>query len=121
MLEQPLVFTGCSSIQFQFTVLSQTQSVRPHLVAFTSLCSPCVTYGRLCHTISHQVLPTQPLPREAEDFLGVASASAHIANLHPTKRCYLVGSVYVLRAATEYFINLSLLLNNYVINSSIFC
>ena len=65
MLEQPLLFTSCSSIQF-FTTLSQ--SVRSHLVASTSLCSPCVTYGTLCHAIGHQVLPIQPLPRETEDF-----------------------------------------------------
>ena len=32
------------------------------------LCSPCVTYRILCHAIGHPVLPTQPLPREAEDF-----------------------------------------------------
>ena len=64
MLEQPLLFTGCSSIPF-FTTLSL--SVRSHLVASTSLCSPCVTYGTLCHAIGHQVLPTQPLRRETED------------------------------------------------------
>ena len=33
-----------------------------------SLCSTCVTYGTLCHVIVHQVLSTQPLPREAKDF-----------------------------------------------------
>ena len=53
---------------FLICSLSRTQSIRPHLVASTSPCSPCVTYGRLCHSISHQVLPTQPLPREAQDF-----------------------------------------------------
>ena len=31
-------------------------------------CSTCMTYGTLCHAIGHQVLPSQPLRREAEDF-----------------------------------------------------
>ena len=35
---------------------------------YHSLCSTCVTYRTPCHAIGHQVLPTQPLPREAEDF-----------------------------------------------------
>ena len=42
--------------------------MRLHLVHYNSLCSTCVTYGTPCCTIGHQVLPTQPLPREAEDF-----------------------------------------------------
>ena len=50
---------------FWFTL---TQSVRLSMVTYPSLCSPCVTYGTLCHAIGHQVLPTQPLPREAENF-----------------------------------------------------
>ena len=45
-----------------------TQSVRLPLVTYPSLCSTCVTYRTLCHAIGHQVLPTQPLPREVEDF-----------------------------------------------------
>ena len=35
-------------------------------VYYNSLCSTCVTYGTLFHVIVHQVLPTQPLPREAD-------------------------------------------------------
>ena len=38
------------------------------LLIYPSLCSTCVTYGTLCHAIGHQVLHTQPLPREVEDF-----------------------------------------------------
>ena len=52
---------------FLFT-LALTQSVRLPMVTYPSLCSTCVTYWTLCHAIGHQVLPTQPLPREAEDF-----------------------------------------------------
>ena len=37
------------------------------MATYPSLCSPCVTYGTLCHAIGHQMLPT-PRPREAEDF-----------------------------------------------------
>ena len=50
---------------FWFTLI---QSVRLPMVTYPSLCSPCVIYGTLCHAIGHQVLPTQPLLREAEDF-----------------------------------------------------
>ena len=32
------------------------------------LYSACVNYGTLCYATEHQVLPTQFLPREAEDF-----------------------------------------------------
>ena len=46
-----------------------TRSVRLPLVIYPSLCSTCVTYRTLCHAIGHQVFPTQPLPREVEDFL----------------------------------------------------
>ena len=65
MLEQPLLFNGCSSIQF-FNLPPFHESSR--LVASTSLWSLFVTYGTLCHAIGHQVLPTQPLPRETEVF-----------------------------------------------------
>ena len=69
MLEQLLLFTDCSNIQFFNSpppLITQRQSVRPPLVASTTVCSPCVTYGTLCHAISHQVLPNRPLTREAE-------------------------------------------------------
>ena len=35
-------------------------------VYYNSLCSTCVTYGTLFHVIVNQVLPTQPLLREAD-------------------------------------------------------
>ena len=60
---------------FWFTL---TQSVRLPMVTYPSLCSPCVTYGTLCHAIGHQVLPTQPLPREAEDFPRGDNHSKHV-------------------------------------------
>ena len=69
-LSNPYVLlTGCLGIQFCFfSPPFLTQSVRLPLVTYPSLCSTCVTYRTLCNAIGHQVLPTQPLPREAEDF-----------------------------------------------------
>ena len=82
-----------------------------------------MTYQTPCHNIGQQVLPTQPLPREEEDFSGGGKyskgvpmpkgcASAHIANLLLTERYYSVGSIYVLWTSTQYYINLSLVLNS---------
>ena len=74
-----------------------TQSVRSPLVSYPSLCSTCMTYSMLCAVIGYQVLPTQPLPREVEDFLRgdrhFKCASAHIPNLPLTKRGILLGSI----------------------------
>ena len=68
MLEQPLHLLVAQTSSFLIQPLPRAQSVRPHLVPYSSLCSPCVTYGMSYHAIGHQVLPTQPLPREAQDF-----------------------------------------------------
>ena len=73
-LSNPLfLLTGCLGIQFFDSPPPPshpflTKSVRLPLVTYPSLFSTCVTYRTLCHTIGHQVLPTQPLPGEAEDF-----------------------------------------------------
>ena len=37
-------------------------------ITYLSLCRTCVTFGTLCHAIGHQVLFTQPLHREVENF-----------------------------------------------------
>ena len=63
------LLTGCLGIQFFDAPPFPTQSVRLPLVTYPSLCSTCVTYRTPCHAIGHQVLPTQPVPREAEYFL----------------------------------------------------
>ena len=65
MLNTYLLAVQVSSILIH--ILSLTQSVRQHLVASTSLCSPCVTYWTPCYPIGHQVLPTQ-LYLGAENF-----------------------------------------------------
>ena len=62
------LLTGCLDIQF-FTPLFLTQSVRLPLVTYPSPSSICVTYRTPCHASGHQVLPTQPLVREAGSFL----------------------------------------------------
>ena len=77
MLRQPLLFVYWLPKHpvFWFTL---TQSVRPPMVTYPSLCSICVTYGKSCHAIGHRMLPTQPLPREAEDFLRGVNHSKHV-------------------------------------------
>ena len=62
------LLTGCLDIQF-FTPLFLTQSVRLPLVTYPSPSSICVTYRTPCHASGHQVLPIQPLLREAGSFL----------------------------------------------------
>ena len=56
------------NVQASSFLILLTQSVRLPLVTYPSLCSTCVTYRTPCHAIGHQVLPTQPMSREAEDF-----------------------------------------------------
>ena len=95
MLEQPLDFTGCSSIQFYNTPpslihsLPLTQLVKLPVVTYYLLCSACATYKTLYHATSHQVLPTQLLPREVEDLPWVGKYFDHvlcyIAIYFPTK------------------------------------
>ena len=69
-----------------------TQSVRLPLVNYPSLSSTCVTYRTLCHTIGHQVLPTQPLPREVEDFPRGDKHFKHVPP--PTYLIYFSPKVY---------------------------
>ena len=96
------LLTGSSSIQFFDSPLFPTQSVRLPLVTYPWLCNTCVTYRTLCHAIGHQVLSTQPLPREVEVFPRVDKHFKHVPP--PTyliyfspKSVYVVGSIYVLR------------------------
>ena len=99
----PLGETGCLSNPFyslaaqvsNFLIhpLSRTQLVTRHLVASTSLYNPCV------RAIGLQVLPTQPLPREAEDLPKGGKYFNYVplltANLLLSKWYDLVGSIYV--------------------------
>ena len=81
--------------------LTLTQLVRLPMVTYPSLCCPCVTYRTLCHAIGHQVLPTQPLPRKAEDFprgdryFKHVPPFTHLLYFSP-KELYMVGFIYTL-------------------------
>ena len=72
------LFTGCLSIRFFESSLIPTRSVRLPLVTYPSLWNTCVAYRTPCHSTGHQVLPTQPLPREAEDFPRGGKHSKHV-------------------------------------------
>ena len=63
MRKQPLELLVAQASVFKIHLLPQTQSIRPHLVPYPSLCSSCVNYGMICHAIGDQVLSTQPLSR----------------------------------------------------------
>ena len=62
------------------------------MVTYPSMYSPCVTYGILCHFIGQHVLPTQPLPREVEDFPSGENHSKHV--LLPTYQVLLQAIYY---------------------------
>ena len=56
----------------------RTQSIRLDLVTYPLLCNTCMAYRTSCHSIGHQVPPTQHLPREAEDFPRGGKHSKHV-------------------------------------------
>ena len=76
-----------------------TQSVRLPLITFPSLCSTCMTYGTPCHSIGHQVLPTQPLE---EDFPSGNRYFRHVSLLTYLKEIYMVDPIYVLESPTVF-------------------
>ena len=73
--------SSSSKFSCYFFLFTLTQSVRLPLVTYPSLCSPCVTYRILCRAIGHQKLPTQPFPRDAEDFPRGGNHSKHMSLL----------------------------------------
>ena len=79
MLKELLLFTYWLVRHPDFWFIPiPTLSVRLPLVTYPSLCSNCVTYRTQCHSIGHQVLPIQPLPREAEEFTRGGKHSYHV-------------------------------------------
>ena len=79
MSGQPLIFTYWLPRHSVFWFPpSSTQSIRLLLVTYPSLCSTCMTYRTPYHSIGHQVLPTQLLPGEAEDFHRGGKHSKHM-------------------------------------------
>ena len=98
--------------------LTLTQPVRLSMVTYPSLCSTCVTYRTLCHAIGHQVLPTHPLPREAEDF---PRGDRHFKHVPPLtylifplpKELYMVGLFKPSRCSNSWRIYSSWDLNSF--------
>ena len=67
-LSNPESLLAAQESSFSIHFLSLTQLVRAPLVPYDLLSSTCMTYRTSYHSIGHQVLSTQPLPREAQDF-----------------------------------------------------
>ena len=82
MPKEPLLFTYwlLRHSVFWFTPIP-IQSVRQPLVTYPSLCGTCVTNRTPCHSIGHQVLPTQPSPRDAQDFPRGCKHCKHVSPL----------------------------------------
>ena len=59
MLRQPLLYWLPKHPVFN-SPLTLTQSVRPPMATYPSLCSTCVIYGTPCHARGHQVLFDPP-------------------------------------------------------------
>ena len=94
-----------------------TQSVRLPMVTYPSLCSTCVTYRMPCHVIGHQVFPSQPIPREAEDFSWGDTYFKHVPPhtyliYFSPKGVYMVGPIYMPKPHRT-LISLSLVLNQH--------
>ena len=79
------LLTGCLGIQFSDSPYFSTQSVRLPLFTYPSLCSTCVTHRTPCHAMCWQVLPTQPLPREAEDFPRTDKVRSAVGSIYMRK------------------------------------
>ena len=74
--------TGCLS-KHSFLRVAQASNFLIHLLPLTQLVRlPGVTYHLLCSrfvTYGHQVLPTQALPKEAEDFPSDGKHFKHVS------------------------------------------
>ena len=81
------------------------------LFYYPSLGSPCVTYRMQCHSIGHQVLRTQPMPREAEDFSRGDKNFKHVPLLtcliyFSRKGVYMLLPIYMPKSPRETLISL---------------
>lgn len=103
--QNPIDETGCLSNR-QFLLVTQasrylihscclTQLVRPHLVPYNSLRSTWAIYGTPCSSIGYQIIHTQPLLREAEDFPRGGKCPKHILCQHTCNQTVLVGRIYL--------------------------
>ena len=117
MPRQPLLFTDwLPRLPVFCSPTIPTQSLRLPLVTYASLCSTCVTYRTLCHSIGRQVLPTQPLPKEAQDFPRRNKHFKHVALVtsliyFSPKGVYMAGLIYMSKSPHGTLIRLSLVLN----------
>ena len=111
------LLTGCLGIYLIHPPVP-TQSVRLPLVTYPSLFSTCVTYRTPCYSIGHQVLPTQPFPREAEDFPRDDKYFKHVPPLtyqiyFSPNDVYMVSLIYMSKSPRRTLISLSLALNHH--------
>ena len=113
-----VLLTGRLGIQFFDTPPIPRQSVRLPLVTYTSLCSACVVYRTPCHSIGYQVLPTQPLTREVENFPKGDKYFKHVPPLtyliyFSPKGVYMIGPIYMPKPPQGTSISLSLVLKQH--------
>ena len=97
--------------------LSLTQSVWPHLVPYQSLYSTCVTYGKPCRSIGHQVPPIQLLPTEVKDFPRSGKYPQDVPlptylDYLQSKGNYWLSSICVLGPKNNYSFAFNILLNS---------
>ena len=94
------------------------------MATYPSLCSPCVTYRTLCHSIGHQVLPTTPcmtsldalqdampcqrsltlIPREQRVSLGWQSTQAYASSLTLCNQYTTILGLYLYISILEKFL-----------------
>ena len=109
-MPRPPLLSGCLGIQFLINPYAKTVS--------PSLCSTYATYRTPCHVIGHHVLPTQRIPREAEDFPRGDKYFKHVPPLtyliyFSPKVVYMVGPIYVSKSPNRTLIVFLLVLNQH--------
>ena len=72
ILEQQLLFSGCSSIQILIYYSSPNKVSKAARIGYKSLCSTCVNYLTASHANDHQIFPT-PFLGKMMKYLGMAS------------------------------------------------
>ena len=108
-LSYPQFLLAAQASSFLILTHFQTQSVRSPLLTCHSLLSICVTYEASCCSIAHQLLPTQPLPREAGGFtrggkyVKQVPLSTYLVSHQNCKTWQVL--FYVLGSVTEHYIN----------------
>ena len=109
MLEQPLVFTGCSSIQF----FNSPHSL--NTVSEAAQGNLPLTMQHLCDLGNTMLLHCSPSASHPNPCLGKQRISLGVGSIlwmylcphtkHASHRYYLVGFIYLVGTATEHHIN----------------